>query len=238
MDMATILLTVKGECLSVKLKNYFTSVDVVSFLCFVVLTAIICFGTVGAQAQKENLADNVIRLHVLANSDDDADIDLKYQVRDELIKLSSGLFYSGMTRSKAVEVLQNNKQRISQCVQSVLDNNNISYGFEIIMDDERYPVRRYGDFLFPKGEYLSLRVKLGKAEGTNWWCVLFPPLCSDLASKQDKTDEELLQSFGFTQKQIDFLKDSVSESFYIGEAPKEKINVKIALVEFLRDVLN
>jgi len=119
------------------------------------------------------LYDNVIRIHVVANSDSDYDQDLKLKVRDEIIAVSNILLKDCTDIQSAREIIRNNIPIILETAR----NAQKEYGVSIDFDKEYYPARNYGSVHLPAGKYHSLRVNLGKAEGKNWWCIIYPTYC-------------------------------------------------------------
>lgn len=134
---------------------------------------------------ESELYDEVLRLHVIANSDSEEDQALKLKVRDAILEETGALFSDCKHRDEAREAVLANKDRILKAANSALIREGYNYSVDIELDEERYPTKNYESFCFPSGEYLSLRVKIGEGEGENWWCVLFPPLCLGAASDGD-----------------------------------------------------
>ncbi len=132
--------------------------------------------------------DTVLRLHVLANSDTPEDQALKLKVRDAVLETTSPLLEGVTTRDGAERVLRNHMDDIKAAAEAVVTQNGASQSVTVTLDMENYPTRNYESCAFPAGEYLSLRVCLGEAEGQNWWCVLFPPLCLSAATEKDAED--------------------------------------------------
>jgi stage II sporulation protein R len=124
----------------------------------------------GAWAQREQteLAQAVVRLHVIANSDSDADQAEKLQMRDKVLALVTPLLQSCQTQDEAIAVLQAHQAELE-----ALGDAAVSIGTEY------YPTRDYNTFSLPAGRYVSLQVTLGGGQGRNWWCVVFPPLCTE-----------------------------------------------------------
>lgn len=208
--------------------------DIFAYFCFFILVLFLCASSYAKAQDKKDLSDSVVRLHVLANSDKEQDVKIKYLVRDEIIRISKNFTSSCTEKQSAVDNLIKNLPSIENHISQVLLQNDIDYGFDIQIDNELYPTRRYGKLVFPQGNYLSVRVNLGKAQGTNWWCVLFPPICTSTAINDVSYQKQLLLKAGLSDEQIQLLLNNTSESFYPGEAPKEKINIKIGLVEFIK----
>ncbi len=123
------------------------------------------------------LSKSFIRLHVLANSDKEFDQNLKLKVRDRIIKETKGIFNESTDFYGAKEDIENNLEKIKMCAEDEIKRNGFNYPVSVKIGKSEFPTKEYGDLVLPMGEYEALRVEIGKAEGQNWWCVLFPPLC-------------------------------------------------------------
>ncbi len=126
---------------------------------------------------EEQLYDSVLRLHVLANSDSREDQELKLRVRDGILEHSGVLLSNVDSREEAERILTEAIPQLTEVARATVAESGYNYAVSIELGYEAYPTRSYESCCFPSGEYLSLRVKIGNAEGQNWWCVLFPPLC-------------------------------------------------------------
>lgn len=129
---------------------------------------------------QEELAEEVFRFHVLANSDSEADQEVKLMVRDAVISYMKKSMEKGMKSPSANETKQWAKEHITQIenvADDVLKQHGCSYRSSAEVTTCYFPEKRYGDIVFPCGEYEALRIKLGRAAGHNWWCVLYPNLC-------------------------------------------------------------
>ena len=113
---------------------------------------------------------------------------MKYLVRDALIQR----FAPAQSKDEAEQVLLNDGSGVLETVYQVLQEQGCSYGAQLRLGVMEFPERTFGDTVFPAGEYEALRVELGTAEGKNWWCVLFPPLCLVDAGVQDIPDSDKL----------------------------------------------
>ena len=118
--------------------------------------------------EQRELAGGLVRLHVIARSDSEADQAEKLAVRDKVLALLSPALQECGTQEEAVNIILSHQADIE-----ALGDVTFSLGME------HYPTRDYGTFSLPAGEYLSLRVILGPGQGHNWWCVIFPPLCTE-----------------------------------------------------------
>lgn len=115
----------------------------------------------------------VLRLHILANSDAEVDQNVKLLVRDAL----RPLFEAQQSYADARAFLLANGAVLQSTAETVLRENGMDYGVQLSLGTEEFPDRTYDGILFPAGPYDALIVRLGRGEGHNWWCVLFPPLC-------------------------------------------------------------
>ena len=142
---------------------------------------------------------SVLRLHVLANSDSEEDQALKLKVRDAVLEAATPLLVDCTTREEASAVVEANLDMLTVVAQQTIAAAGREDPVEITLSREVYPTRAYEGFCFPSGAYLSLRVMIGKAEGQNWWCVLFPPMCLGAATGQ--SPEDACISVGLTGEQ-------------------------------------
>ena len=135
--------------------------------------------------------DDVIRLHVLAASDSEEDQALKLEVRDAILAEYSETMaaYSGI--EEAEDELLALCGEIEATAARVVKEAGYAYTVKVEYGEEEYPRREYGEYAFPAGTYRSLRVVIDEGEGANWWCVLFPPLCLDMATEDSYEDDAL-----------------------------------------------
>lgn len=131
----------------------------------------------GSTQIQENIAKNIIRLHVIANSDSDADQQLKLAVRDEIISSLQSALQKADSITQAKEIILSQQSKICSSAKKVLAANNSHETVQVTLESRYFPVKQYGDLTFPAGMYQALCVEIGNAEGRNWWCVLFPSLC-------------------------------------------------------------
>ena len=132
--------------------------------------------------QQERLAGQVVRLHVLANSDSAEDQALKLQVRDAVLREAEGLLAGIDSQSAAEEVLRDHLPQLRQAALQTVKEAGAAYGVDAQLAMTNFPTKEYEGFALPAGEYLALRILIGEAAGQNWWCVAFPPLCTAAAS--------------------------------------------------------
>ena len=146
----------------------------------------------------DSVRKDVVRLHILANSDSKEDQAVKLAVRDALLKTNAEILQEGVTTENVDEHFINSREILTQTAKEVLKEHGFTYDVTVCLTNEYFSTRQYGDLIFPAGEYTSLKVILGEGNGQNWWCVMFPPLCVPAAdnvdSDENKTADYLTQS--------------------------------------------
>lgn len=157
----------------IKLKIYVCII----ILVFIIIYILELFYNSQKQAAFEKLSENIVRLHVVANSDASHDQALKLKVRDELVKYIGDIIDECKSAQESEEVLIENKVNIINVAQKVIKDNGYDYDVKALMGKFIFPAKMYGQLVFPPGQYKALKIIIGKGEGSNWWCVLFPPLC-------------------------------------------------------------
>lgn len=168
----------------------------------VVLLFVLCLISVLPVHGEAKIYDTVVRLHVLANSDSEQDQALKLQVRDEVLRITGPMLKGCDSRERAEEILREGLAEIEQVAKEAVRARGCDYPVSVRLGQEEYPTRSYESCCFPSGTYLSLQVCIGEAEGKNWWCVLFPPLCLSAAGAGDgQSNEEAFISVGLTGEQ-------------------------------------
>ncbi|MCI8589185.1 MAG: stage II sporulation protein R [Clostridiales bacterium] len=161
-------------------------------------------------AEDADIYNKTVRLHVIANSDSQEDQALKLKVRDAILTKIAPLLEGTENKEDAENILRENIDLISQTAQQTVYEEGFDNEIHIDFDREYYPRREYEAVTLPAGHYLSMQVKIGENKGQNWWCVLFPMLCTTSA----KPEEELTQA-GFTVNQIRLITDSDSTRYKI-----------------------
>ena len=166
--------------------------------------------------------DDTLRLHILANSDTEEDQRLKLIIRDKLLeKYGEELKATGgidEAKNNAVLLLDQMKEDIDVWIAE----EGFSYTSAVTVTEEWYDTREYDSFTLPKGYYSSLRVLLGNAEGKNWWCVMYPPLCLSLATEVAPEDDAVID---YTKEELSLIKGG-------------GYNVKFRLLEIVSDALS
>lgn len=181
-----------------------------------IITLILLFGilTVLPIHGESEIYSDVLRLHVIASSDSEADQALKLLVRDAVLLEAQPLLDGVYDRKKAESIISENLELFKATAEKAIRENGYNYPVSVELGKEEYPTKSYESCCFPAGEYTSLRILIGEASGQNWWCVLFPPLCLSAA-----TDADAFASVGITDGQYQIITES--------ENPKYKIRFKI-----------
>lgn len=130
----------------------------------------------GSQLQ-EQIAREIIRFHVIANSDSESDQELKFQVKDALLAQLTPLLANAENIDESRQIILKNLNLIQETANEIVTQSGYDYPVAVSLEDCYFPMRTYGDFVFPPGTYEALRVQIGSSKGKNWWCVMFPPLC-------------------------------------------------------------
>lgn len=155
------------------------------------------------QSSQEVLADSIVRLHVIANSDSENDQALKLAVRDRVLEEGGVLFQQGATVEEATEILAENLDTLALVGAEVVGEWGESYAVTVSLEDSVwFPTKEYTDFSLPAGNYQALQVTIGEGEGENWWCVVFPPLCLDSVTE---TTVQTATAGGLTDGQVSLM---------------------------------
>lgn len=142
----------------------------------------VCLLTGAAALQRQDdLQQKMIRLHVIANSDSREDQALKLQVRDEVLAFTEETMRQSDSREAANAALADALPEIRRLAEDTLRQNGCADTVETRLEPAEFPLKAYDGFRLPAGEYMALRVLIGEAQGQNWWCVVYPPLCMTAA---------------------------------------------------------
>lgn len=179
------------------------------FTALVLITAAVTVFVLPVNGENE-IYEQTIRLHVVANSDSKADQDLKLEVRDEILKDVAVLLEDCNTKYEAEQILLKQQEQIYQTAVNKINAQGFDYDVNIEMGQEYYPTREYEGFNLPAGTYYSVRVNIGEADGQNWWCILFPTLCTGKA-----TAKEEMVAAGFTPNQIRILTETDNPQYVL-----------------------
>ncbi|MBR3162556.1 MAG: stage II sporulation protein R [Clostridia bacterium] len=192
-----------------------------NFKKWIILIFLICIYTFFCaysyvQAISNDLKDSVFRLHVIANSDSSEDQALKYKVRDNILNYMKTISFNCSTKEEAIKTVNQHMDDFKKIAQDTIVSEGFTYDVQIEIGEFEFPSKSYGDISLPAGIYDALRIKIGNANGHNWWCVMFPPLCFvDITSgivpesskqelKNQLTDEEFTLISNASDSDINF----------------------------------
>ena len=161
------------------------------------LAAVLLTGALSLGEQTA-LSEKVVRLHVLANSDSQEDQELKLRVRDRVLAETEALLEASADRKDAEQRLTAALPELERLAAEEIAESGYDYPVSVRLEETAFPTRTYDGFTLPAGEYLALRVLSGAAEGQNWWCVVFPPLCA--AASEDVAETAL--AAGLSEDQV------------------------------------
>ena len=174
---------------------------------FIFFTGVLIF--TWSEKPRYELENNIIRLHIIANSDSIQDQTLKLMIRDEITEYAK--IKCTTPTPEEMEIIAN----------SVLKNENASYTAKAVMGKYTIDRRKYEDFYLPKGIYTAARIELGEAKGKNWWCVLSPPLCFTKSA------------FGETDEMSEYISEDTNKII-----STKNINIKFRIVEWASHISN
>lgn len=158
-------------------KNLQRKFSLLSILLFIVIGWFLFLDKGNENVPVSSDAEDLIRLHVLANSDSPADQQLKLKVRDEVIAYLAPYLDHAATKSAAKEIVLEHQEDLIEVANEVIRRNGADYSAQLQIGMFDFPIKSYGNLVLPAGKYEAVRILIGKGEGKNWWCVLFPPLC-------------------------------------------------------------
>ena len=145
---------------------------------------------------SEEIRSDVLRLHVIANSDTSVDQNLKLRLRDYILQEGKDIFNGSVNVENAVEKIEPVLPELEKSAKAFVNQAGFDYDVKISLSNEYFTTRTYETVTLPAGKYLALRVVIGSGEGHNWWCVMFPPMCVPAADNKDEIENV------FSEKEI------------------------------------
>lgn len=145
---------------------------------------------------SEEIRSDVLRLHVIANSDTSVDQNLKLRLRDYILQEGKDIFNGSVNVENAVEKIEPVLPELEKSAKAFVNQAGFDYDVKISLSNEYFTTKTYETVTLPAGKYLALRVVIGSGEGHNWWCVMFPPMCVPAADKKDEIENV------FSEKEI------------------------------------
>lgn len=191
-------------------------------LLFIGANLSITFKPIEAEGTQLNeqvmIPDEAIRLRILANSNSDEDQALKEKVRDEVNKEITKWVEELTSIEEARALIQNRLPEIEKIVERVLKEENSKQSYKVNYGSTvKFPTKVYGNYVYPSGEYEAILISLGEAEGDNWWCVLFPPLCFLDFGNGEAVDPQLQEEVREEPKVVVEEQEEVEVKFFVVE---------------------
>ena len=168
-------------------KRFFENDIAVAMVCAIIFTI---FATLaGFEAGCNELRGNVLRLHILANSNSEADQAVKLEVRDAVQEASATIFENAKSKDDALNLAKENVNLFKSAAEQKLKELGVSQSVTVKVEKTYFNTREYENFTLPAGQYDAVRILLGNAEGKNWWCVMFPSMCLPAAADEHSLTE-------------------------------------------------
>lgn len=187
-------------------------------VCFILCT------TVYALSVQKDLSDELLRLHIIANSNSEYDQKIKLMVRDEIVASAGEEFLRTTDKAEYKRLLLEKSEEIEKLANNVLEENKVDYRAKCSFKTFYVPRKTYGNIVLPEGSYDGLIIDLGNSDGENWWCVVYPPLCFTEGSLDAENPEA-----------IKFLEDNLSpQSFSLITQEGIDIEYKLKTVEIFQ----
>ena len=197
----------------------------------------------------DEVKDSLIRFHVIANSDNEEDQNLKLKVKNKVIDYLYPYLNNSQSLDESRQIIKDRMQEVKKLAEEVIKDNNYEYDIQVELSRENFPDKSYGNITLPQGNYEAFRIVIGDGQGKNWWCVMFPPLCfvdeSKAEVEYDKTEEKInstknnlnlemkLNSDGNKSEELDTQNDDNDK-----QNNKNDIQIKFKIVEILKSIFN
>ena len=143
----------------------------------------------------DEIKDSLIRFHVIANSDNEEDQNLKIKVKNKVIDYLYPYLNASQSLDQSRQIIKDRMEDVKKLAEEVIKDNNYEYSIQIELSRENFPDKSYGNITLPQGNYEAFRIIIGDGQGRNWWCVMFPPLCfvdeSKAEVEYDKTENKI-----------------------------------------------
>lgn len=160
-------------CINITKKHILTF----SIIIGIIVTYILSANSENNDDIQKDIASKVIRFHVLANSDSDADQTLKLKVKDAVVNYLNPYMSESESLEESKKILKEHTNDIMEVANEVITSEGYAYSVNAYFCEDFFPTKSYGDVTLPAGDYTAYRIEIGQHEGKNWWCILYPPLC-------------------------------------------------------------
>ena len=194
----------------------------------------------------DEVKDSLIRFHVIANSDNEEDQNLKLKVKNKVIDYLYPYLNNSQSLDESRQIIKDRMQEVKKLAEEVIKDNNYEYDIQVELSRENFPDKSYGNITLPQGNYEAFRIIIGDGQGKNWWCVMFPPLCfvdeSKAEVEYDKTENKINSKKDNLNLQIELNSDGNKSEGLDKQNDKDKnennIQIKFKIVEILKNLFN
>lgn len=180
-------------------------------------------------AMQKDIASEIIRFHVIGNSDSTEDQELKLKVKSAVTDSLKPKLMNIKNIDEAREILKSNLDEMEVLADQIIKENGFDYTASASIEHGYFPLKVYGDLTLPPGEYEAVRIELGEARGSNWWCVMYPPLCFVDATYSIVPESSKEQ-----------LKTVLTEDEYQSVFSNNKVDVKVKfkILSWIKDLIS
>ncbi len=197
------------------------------FALFFTLTLLFTIILSYAKSAGADIANSVVRLHVVANSNSNADQKLKLAVRDRILRDTSHIFNQSANPNKALSLARENTDYIKTIAEDEIRRCGFKHNVSVVVGKTVFPTKTYGNIALPKGRYNAVNIRIGAAKGENWWCVMYPPLCftDGIVSVSKDAQEQLKENLSPSEYQL------ITES-----SESVPVEIKFKIVELFQNL--
>lgn len=191
--------------------------------------------TINSEAKKidtisESYKEKLIRFHVLANSDTEEDQELKLKVRDAVIAYLQPKLEKSTSIKESEAIIKAEYKSLEEISKNIILKNGYTYDVKVGIEQSKFPTKQYSNIVLPSGEYKALKIIIGKGQGKNWWCVMFPPLCFVDESSgviDSSTDKKLREAL--TEEEYELITQKTQNK-------SNRVKIKFKIVEVLDQI--
>ena len=194
----------------------------------------------------DEVKDSLIRFHVIANSDDEEDQQLKLKVKNKVIEYLYPFLNDSKSLDESRQIIRDKMQDVKKLAGQVIKDNNYEYRIQAELSRENFPDKSYGNITLPQGNYEAFRIIIGDGQGRNWWCVMFPPLCfvdeSKAEVEYDKTEKIINSRENNLNSEVELDSKKTKSEELVKREDKGKnendVQIKFKIVEILKKLFN
>lgn len=205
-------------------KSLLLSLLLIFLFCTFIFTLMLSY----SKTMFNNISNDFLRLHIIANSDSKEDQMIKYEIRDAVLQYMSPYLENVSDKNSAIEILNKHIDELEKIATNISEKNGYNLPINLSISNCYFPAKTYGNITLPEGNYDALKIEIGKSEGQNWWCVMYPCLCIIDSSNSE---------FSYTSEKMISNKLGIEEYSLITESDDSKaLKFKFKLVELFENL--